>query len=85
MRIRAAIAASALATTIVLGGASAALAQGKDHKDKHHGHHYKNHRGHGHYGSCWLSAGVLDHVGPVFSEGCEKGGWGWGHGGRDWK
>ncbi|MET7800431.1 hypothetical protein [Streptomyces decoyicus] len=80
MRIRAAIAASALATTIVLGGASAALAQGKDHKDKHHGHHYKHHRGHGHYGSCWLSAGVLDHVGPVFSEGCENGGWGWGDG-----
>ncbi|MEU9484937.1 hypothetical protein AB0D83_14920 [Streptomyces decoyicus] len=83
MRIRAAIAASALATTIVLGGASAAVAHGKDHKDKHHGHHYKHHRGHGHYGSCWLSAGVLDHVGPVFSEGCENGGWGWGDRGRN--
>ncbi|MEW2438447.1 hypothetical protein AB0952_30585 [Streptomyces caniferus] len=70
MRIRAAIAASALATTIVMGGASAALAHGKD---RHHHNH------HGHYASCWLSAGVLDHVGPVFSEGCEKGGWGSGH------
>ncbi|MEU8914288.1 hypothetical protein [Streptomyces nigrescens] len=81
MRIRAAIAASALATTIVMGGASAALAcnkDHKDHKDRRHHHHYKHHHGHGHYGSCWLSAGVLDHVGPVFSEGCEKGGWGWG-------
>ncbi|MEW1748741.1 hypothetical protein ACIQU1_10060 [Streptomyces angustmyceticus] len=70
MRIRAAIAASALATTIVMGGASAALAHGKD---RHHHNH------HGHYASCWLSAGVLDYVGPVFSEGCEKGGWGNGH------
>ncbi|MGW7491485.1 hypothetical protein [Streptomyces sp. NPDC054786] len=70
MRIRAAIAATALATTIVMGGASAALAHGKDHKDRHH---------HGHYGSCWLSAGVLDHVGPVFNEGCENGSWGGGH------
>ncbi|MFI5523682.1 hypothetical protein ACPCUV_12795 [Streptomyces platensis] len=79
MRIRAAIAASALATTIVMGGASAALAcnMGKEHKDRHH-HHYKNHHGHGHHASCWLSAGVLHHVGPVFSEGCERGGWGWG-------
>ncbi|MEU8996353.1 hypothetical protein ACGFSD_32980 [Streptomyces caniferus] len=53
-----------------MGGASAALAHGKD---RHHHNH------HGHYASCWLSAGVLDHVGPVFSEGCEKGGWGSGH------
>ncbi|WP_328691944.1 hypothetical protein OG879_36330 [Streptomyces caniferus] len=53
-----------------MGGASAALAHGKD---RHHHNH------HGHYASCWLSAGVLDHVGPVFSEGCEKGGWGNGH------
>ncbi|MFE0379607.1 hypothetical protein ACFW1M_29525 [Streptomyces inhibens] len=75
MRIRAAIAASALATTIVMGGASAALAHGKDHHRHHHNHH-----GHGHHASCWLSAGVLHHVGPVFSEGCEKGGWGWGGG-----
>ncbi|MEU8780093.1 hypothetical protein [Streptomyces sp. NPDC048637] len=82
MRIRAAIAASALATTIVMGGASAALAcnMGKDHKDRHHHHHYKHHHGHGHHASCWLSAGVLNHVGPVFSEGCERGGWGWGGG-----
>ncbi|MER0484795.1 hypothetical protein ABR737_41850 [Streptomyces sp. Edi2] len=70
MRIRAAIAASALATTIVMGGASAALAHGKD---RHHHNH------HGHYASCWLSAGVLEHVGPVFSEGCENGGWGGGN------
>ncbi|PBC86808.1 hypothetical protein SAMN05428945_5617 [Streptomyces sp. 2224.1] len=70
MRIRAAIAASALATTIVMGGASAALAHGKD---RHHHNH------HGHYASCWLSAAVLHHVGPVFSEGCEKGGWGGGY------
>ncbi|MFI0216215.1 hypothetical protein [Streptomyces lydicus] len=79
MRIRAAIAASALATTIVMGGASAALAHGKD---RHHGHHkhYNHHRGHGHghYGACWLSAGVYEHVGPAFSEGCERGGMGWG-------
>ncbi|MEW9516374.1 hypothetical protein [Streptomyces tubercidicus] len=80
MRIRAAIAASALATTIVMGGASAALAcnMGKEHKDRHHHHHYKNHHGHGHHASCWLSAGVIDRVGPVFSEGCERSGWGWG-------
>ncbi|GAA2604909.1 hypothetical protein ACWCO0_17730 [Streptomyces tubercidicus] len=80
MRIRAAIAASALATTIVMGGASAALAcnMGKEHKDRHHHHHYKHHHGHGHHASCWLSAGVLHHVGPVFSEGCERDGWGWG-------
>ncbi|MCZ1011588.1 hypothetical protein [Streptomyces lydicus] len=70
MRIRAAIAASALATTIVMGGASAALANGKD---RHHHNH------HGHYASCWLSAGVFDHVGPVFSEGCERAGWGGGN------
>ncbi|MFG2827223.1 hypothetical protein ACGFWI_07075 [Streptomyces sp. NPDC048434] len=74
MRIRAAIAATALATTIVMGGASAALAHGKDHKDRHHHNHHR-----GHYGSCWLSAGVLDHVGPVFNEGCENGSWGGGH------
>ncbi|MGX1760213.1 hypothetical protein ACWIG5_25410 [Streptomyces lydicus] len=71
MRIRAAIAASALATTIVMGGASAALANGKDRH--HHNHH------HGHYASCWLSAGVFHHVGPVFSEGCERAGWGGGN------
>lgn len=81
MRIRAAIAASALATTIVMGGASAALAHGKDHKDRRHHRHY-NHHNHGfrHYGSCWLSAGVLDRVGPVFSEGCARGSMGWGGG-----
>ncbi|MGW7575858.1 hypothetical protein [Streptomyces sp. NPDC054765] len=84
MRIRAAIAASALATTIVMGGASAAVAHGKD-KDRHHGHHYNHHRGNGHYGSCWLSAGVIDRVGPIFNEGCERGGWGWGGGDRDWR
>ncbi|MFI0903214.1 hypothetical protein [Streptomyces sioyaensis] len=70
MRIRAAIAASALATTIVMGGASAALACNNNH------HHYKHHRGHGHHAACWLSAGVLERVGPVFSEGCERSGWG---------
>ncbi|MCF3176237.1 MULTISPECIES: hypothetical protein [Streptomyces] len=69
MRIRAAIAASALATTIVMGGASAALACNNHH-------HYKHHRGHGHHAACWLSAGVLERVGPVFSEGCERSGWG---------
>ncbi|MEU5211648.1 hypothetical protein [Streptomyces sp. NPDC020742] len=76
MRIRAAIAASALATTIVMGGASTALAHGKDR----HGHHHNHHRGHGygHFSSCRLTAGVFDRVGPVFSEGCERGGMGWG-------
>ncbi|UKY54435.1 hypothetical protein [Streptomyces inhibens] len=81
MRIRAAIAASALATTIVMGGASAALAHGKDH----HRHHHNHHRGNGHHAACWLSAGVLHHVGPVFSEGCERSGWSWGSGDGYWK
>ncbi len=58
MRIRAAFAASALAATIVMGGASATLAHGKDHKDRHH--------------HCWFFAGIK-HGEPVFSEGCGKG------------
>ncbi|MCK7627133.1 hypothetical protein MUU72_29245 [Streptomyces sp. RS10V-4] len=65
MRIRAAIAASALATTIVLGGASAALAGGKHHHD---------HYGKGWFGGCSLSAAVLE-GNPIFSEGCGKGGY----------
>ncbi|MFE1177474.1 hypothetical protein [Streptomyces sp. NPDC058773] len=83
MRMRAAIAASALATTIVMGGASAALACNGQQafKDGRHHHHHRGH-GHGHHASCWLSAGVIEHVGPVFSEGCERGGWGWGDGRR---
>ncbi|MFD8542812.1 hypothetical protein [Streptomyces sp. NPDC059649] len=87
MRIRAAIAASALATSIVMGGASAAMASGKDHGYKHHHkrhHHYNHHRGHGNYGGCWLNAGVSDYFGPYFSEGCQHGGYGWG-GGGDYK
>lgn len=68
MRIRAAIAASVLATTIVMGGASATLAHGKEYMDGHHKRH----------GSCWLYA-AIDQGGPVFSEGCSKGGWGGRH------
>ncbi|MFE6691286.1 hypothetical protein ACFVFQ_33060 [Streptomyces sp. NPDC057743] len=64
MRIRAAIAASALATTIVLGGASAALAGGKHHHD--------------HYGKGWFAGRSFDAAviegNPVFHDGANKGG-----------
>ncbi|MGW5948244.1 hypothetical protein [Streptomyces celluloflavus] len=67
MRIRAAIAASALAVTIVLGGASSALAGGRDHES--------NRGGVGKFGACGLSAGVIE-GNPVFGEGCLGGDWG---------
>lgn len=69
MRIRAAISASALAVSIVLGGAGAALA--KDKTDHH------SSSGAGKYGACGISAGIIDHVGPVYSEGCMGGGYAW--------
>ncbi|MFB7634406.1 hypothetical protein ACFC0M_26135 [Streptomyces sp. NPDC056149] len=67
MRIRAAIAASALAATIVLGGASAALAGGKHH-------HHK-----GWFAGYSFDAAVID-GNPVFHEGAHKGGFEHGKG-----
>ncbi|MEW1653932.1 MULTISPECIES: hypothetical protein [unclassified Streptomyces] len=62
MRIRAAIAASALAATIVLGGASSALAGGKHH-----------HWGKGWFAGYSFDAAVID-GNPIFHEGAHKGG-----------
>ncbi|MEU7641469.1 MULTISPECIES: hypothetical protein [unclassified Streptomyces] len=60
MRIRAAIAVSALAVGIVLGGASTALAGGK-------GHHY----GKGWFAGRSFDAAVID-GNPVFHDGFHK-------------
>ncbi|WP_275461419.1 hypothetical protein [Streptomyces noursei] len=63
MRIRAAIAASALAASIVLGGASTASAGGK-----HHHHHY----GKGWYAGYSFDAAVIN-GNPIFHDGAHKG------------
>ncbi|MCE4947719.1 hypothetical protein LVX13_32120 [Streptomyces albulus] len=61
MRIRAAIAASALAASIVLGGASTASAGGKHH----------------HYGKGWYAGYSFDAAvingNPIFRDGAHKG------------
>ncbi|AIA07787.1 MULTISPECIES: hypothetical protein [Streptomyces] len=61
MRIRAAIAASALAASIVLGGASTASAGGKHH----------------HYGKGWYAGYSFDAAvingNPIFHDGAHKG------------
>ncbi|MFI5619762.1 hypothetical protein [Streptomyces sp. NPDC051567] len=61
MRLRAAITTGALATTIVLSGASAALAYGGD------GHSQGEF---GQVGTCSIAAGVPDHIGPLFIGTC---------------
>ncbi|TSB18219.1 hypothetical protein OG422_03160 [Streptomyces sp. NBC_01525] len=70
MRMRAVLSATALAATLILGGAGSAMAGGGED------HHSTHSSGDARFGACGLRAAIIN-GNPIFDEGCFRGSLAW--------